>query len=103
MIGNQTKSKRTIQNVLFWNIKGFREIIDLVKINKLKNQQIIHKLVEYDLVFLQETHLDKDAIGKISLPGVAPSIHFLWEKNAERPKRPQGVSLCSSTHHYDPR
>ena len=50
---------------------------DGVKINKLKDQQFLHKLVDYDLVFLQETHLDKDNIGDIGLPGFAPSIHFL--------------------------
>ena len=71
------QTKRTILNILSWNIKGFRETIDGVKMNKLKDQQFIHKLVDYDLAFLQETHLDNDDIGDIGLPGFAPGIHFL--------------------------
>ena len=41
---------------------------------KADNQLFIHKLVEYDLGFLQETHLDKDDIGDISLPGIETGI-----------------------------
>ena len=55
------ETKRTILNILSWNIQGFRETIDGVKINKLEDQQFIHKLVEYDLVFLQESSLHKDS------------------------------------------
>ena len=87
------ETKRTLLNILSWNIKGFRETIDGVKINKLKDQQFIHKLFDYDLVFLQETHLDKDNIGDIGLPGFAPGIHFLRPKRGKAQKASGGISV----------
>ena len=89
-VDNNMETKRTLLNILSWNTKGFRETIDGVKINKLKDRQFIHKLVDYDLVFLQETHLDKDNIGDVGLPGFAPA------------KRLQAVYLYLSKRHYDP-
>ena len=50
-INNLIETKHTILNILSCNIEGFRETIDGVKINKLKDQQFIHKWVEYDFVF----------------------------------------------------
>ena len=91
------ETRRLLLNILSWNIKGFKEIIDEVKINKLKDQQFIHKLVDDDLVFLQETHLDKDNIGDISLPGFAPGIHFLRPKRGKAQKASGGISaFCQS-------
>ena len=46
------ETKPTILNILSWNIEGFGKTIDGVKVNKLKDQQYIHKLVEYDLVMM---------------------------------------------------
>ena len=87
------ETKRTLLNILSWNIKGFRETIDGVKINKLKDRQFIHKLVDYDLVFLQGTYLEKDNIGDIGLPGFSPGVHFLQPKRGKAQK---------SRRHYDP-
>ena len=94
---DKIETKRTLLNILSWNIKGFREIIDRVKINKLKDQQFIHKIVDYDLVFVQETHLDKDKIGDIGLPGFAPGIHFLRPKRGKAQKASGGISVFVKT------
>ena len=97
------ETKRTLLNILSWNIKGCRETIDGVKVNKLKDQQFLQKLiiVDYDLVFLQETHLDKDNIGDTGLPGFAPGIHFLRPKRGKAQKASGGISVFVK-HHYDP-
>ena len=94
---NKIETKRTILNILSWNIKGFRETIDGVKINKLKDQQSIHKLVDYDLVFMKETHLDKDSIGDICLPGFEPVIHFLRQTLGKAQKASDGTSVFVKT------
>ena len=91
------ETKRTLLNILSWDIKGFRETIDGVKMNKLKNQQFRHKLVDYDLVFLEETHPDKDHIGDIGLPGFAPGIHFLRPKHGKAQKAAGGISIFVKT------
>ena len=75
----------------------FRETIDGVKINKLKDQQFLHNLVDYDLVFLQETHLDKDNVGDIGLPGFAPGKFFLWSKRGKPQKASGGISVFVKT------
>ena len=87
------ETQRTLLNILSWNIKGFRETIDGVKFNKLKDQQFLHKLVDYDLVFLQETHLDKDNVGDIGLPDFAPGILFLRSKRGKAQKALGGISV----------
>ena len=91
------ETKRALLNILSWNIKGFRETIDGVKINKLKDQQFLHKLADYDLVFLQETHLDKDNIGDIGLSGFTPGIHFLRPKRGKAQKASGGISVFVKT------
>ena len=91
------ETKHTLLNILSWNIKGFRETINGVKINKLKDQQFPHKLVDYDLVFRQETLLDKDNIGDIGLPGFAPGIHFLRPKRGKAQKVSGGISVFVKT------
>ena len=91
------ETKRALLNILSWNIKGFRETIDGVKINKLKDQHFIHKLVDYDLVFPQETHLNKDNIGDIGLPGFAPGMHFLRPKCGKARKASGGISIFVKT------
>ena len=84
-------------NILFWKIKGFRQSIYGVKINKLKDQQFIHKLVENGRVFLQKTHLDKDDIDDISLPGFAPCIHCLRLKFGNAQEASGGISVFVNT------
>ena len=91
------ETQSTLLNNLSWNIKGFRETIDGVKINKLKDQQFLHKLVDYDLVFLQEIHLDKDNVGDIGLSGFAPGIHFLPSKRGKAQKASGGISVFVKT------
>lgn len=73
-------------NILSWNLKGFKQKIDGDTINKLKDQEVIDFLDKYDIVLLEETHMDKKDEEDIFLPG------FSKPHNFPRPKRKQAIS-----------
>lgn len=78
--------------ILSWNIKGYRETIDGLRTNKLREQQIIDKLVKYDFICMQETHLDKDNCRDVSIPGFVP-VHYCRKRRARAQKASGGISI----------
>ena len=51
--------KRNLK-ILSWNIRGVIETIDGVRSNKLLEHRVIDSLIPYDVVFIQETKLDRN-------------------------------------------
>ena len=61
-IDNKMETKSALLNTLSWYIKRLGQTVNGAKIIKLKDKQFIHMQVEYDLFFLQMTHLGKKII-----------------------------------------
>ena len=49
-----------------WNIEGVYETVNRVKINKLEDITFLKVLNKFDILCLQETHLEQNEIPKIS-------------------------------------
>ena len=79
--------------ILSWNLKGYIETIDGIRINKLKEQNILTLFSNYDIVLLQETHLDRDNSKDLFVPGFATGIHYLREKRKKAQKPSGGISV----------
>ena len=79
-------------NVLSWNLKGYKETINGLQVNKFECKEIISKLASYEIVFIQETHLGKEQSKTIVLPGFS-STHYIREKKARAVKCSGGISV----------
>ena len=86
-----------IVNILSWNIKGYRETIDGIGINKLGEEEVRNKLQEYDIVCLQETHLEKESADEVSIPGFN-QLHHCRKRNIKARKASGGISIYVKEH-----
>ena len=68
-----------------------RETIDGLKINKLHDTDVWKDLIQYDIVFLQETHADDTS--DIALPGFAPAINHNRRRRGKTHKSSGGISV----------
>ena len=76
-----------------WNIRGCYGNKDGVKINKLQDQNVVDILSRYDIVFLQETHLDHETSQNMSLTHFAPGVHYVRQKRGKAHKSSGGISV----------
>lgn len=79
--------------VLSWNMKGFIETIDGLRVNKFNEHNFTNKLSAYDIVFLEETHLDKDNVKDINIPNFSTPVHYMREKRKNAQKASGGISV----------
>lgn len=84
--------KRALINILSWNIKGYIETIDSAKINKILDQNVLKIITDYDIVFLQETHLQREDAHKIQIPGFS-HIHYVRPKKNKVNTASGGLSI----------
>ena len=71
---------RKLIKFLSWNLKGYKKTIDGLKTNKLLDKDINEQFQKYDIIFLQETHLEKEIASSIHFSNFAPGIHFVRNK-----------------------
>lgn len=84
--------------ILSWNIRSINGKVDDINTNKLNDVQIKNMLTFYDLIFLQETHLDKKAVDDISLPGYV-SMHYCRTKRNKTFSNSGGISVFIKESH----
>ena len=84
--------------ILSWNIRGFRETINGIKINKFKETDVIDLFSKHDIVICQETHLTREEAKEIYLPDFSPGVHYCRQKRAKAPKASGGVSVFIKEH-----
>ena len=85
-------SKQLIR-LLSWNMRGCFETINGLKTNKLDVDEITKHFSDYDIIFFQETHLDREKAQNLQIPSFAPGIHYI------RPKRHKAVSSSGGITH----
>ena len=78
--------------ILSWNIRSIYGKIDGVSANKLKDVQVENMLKQYDLIFLQETHLEGKTVEDITLMGYT-SLHYCRPKRNKASSASGGISV----------
>jgi exonuclease III len=78
--------------MLSWNIRGYKETLDGIKTNKFTEEDFINKISQYDFIFIQETHLDKNNRDDVSIPGFS-SIHYCRQRRGKCQKSSGGISI----------
>lgn len=75
--------------ILSWNIKGLKETIDGLRINKLVEPEVTRRLERYDIIFLQETHQDDSC--ETTVPRFSSAISFRRQKRGRSHKASGGI------------
>lgn len=79
--------------IMSWNLKGYKEEIDGYTINKFTEEKVTQHLIEHDIIFVQETHLDEDSKKDIYLSGFLKNCHFIRRKRNNAVSASGGISV----------
>lgn len=84
--------------ILSWNLKGVKEKIHGDIVHKLNEQDIQQYMNKYDIVFIEETHLDKENKDNIYITGFGRGQHFIRPKRKKATSASGGISLFIKEH-----
>ena len=78
--------------ILSWNIRGIFGKVEEQYSNKLKIKHVENLLQKYDVIFLQETHLEQKKIADVYVTGFK-SIHYCRPKRKKASSASGGISV----------